>query len=105
MTTRVEYYIIYGIKLDEQFTLDYWNKDFYDEMEYDKSKAFKPLFLTDGMNRDYTYFGFIKPLDNYKETVLGFTLSDSIDIRNKFNELYPKMTIPEIKLYHVPHWI
>lgn len=104
MSTRIEHYIIYGIKLDEEFTNEYWEKDFRDETEYNPLKSSKPSFLTDGMNGDYTYFGFIKPLDNHKETVLGFTVADSIDIRNKFNELYPEMTIPEIKLYHVPHW-
>lgn len=104
MSTRVEYYIIYGIKLGEQFTNEYWDEDFYPEMEYDKSKDFKPLFLTDGMNGNYTYFGFITELDDDKETVISSKGLIDIDIRNKFNELYPEMTMPEIKLYHVPHW-
>jgi hypothetical protein len=105
MSTRLENYIIYGIKLGEEFTEEYWEKDFYPEMEYDKSKEFKPLFLTDGMNGNYTYFGFIKDLNEDNETVLETIKLNPFEIQNKFNELYPEMTMPEIKLYHVPHWV
>lgn len=104
MSTSVDHYIIYGIKLDSEFTEEYWQMDFYPEMEYEPLKPFKPLFLTDGMNGNYTYFGFIKELDSDDETILDINGFSSEEITRKFQELYPELTMPEIKLYHVPHW-
>lgn len=30
MSTRIESYIIYGLKFGKEFTEDFWKKDFYD---------------------------------------------------------------------------
>jgi len=35
---RKELYIIFGLKLNEQITEEYWGKDFRDETEWDKNK-------------------------------------------------------------------
>ena len=57
MPTRIENYIIYGLKFGEDFTKDFWEKDFSDEMEWDKNKSKdKPFFISDGMNCDYTFY-------------------------------------------------
>jgi len=110
MSTRVEIYIIYGLKLDGEFTEDFWEKQFRDEMEWDKTKPKdKPFFITDGMNGDYTFFGFIKQLSNgwddseEQEINTSFTKAE---ITSKFYELYPdsKINDEDIKLYFLPHW-
>ena len=50
MPTRIENYIIYGLKFGEDFTKDFWEKDFSDEMEWDKNKSKdKPFFISDGI--------------------------------------------------------
>ena len=111
MSTRIENYIIYGLKFGEDFTNDYWEKDFRDEMEWDKNKPKdKPFFITDGMNGDYTFFGFITQLSNgwddaeETEINLGFTKAEII---SKFYELYPdaKITDEDIKMFFLPHWV
>ena len=110
MSTRVEQYAIYGVKFGSSFTEEYWKKDFRDEMEWDKNKpSDKPFFLTDGMNGDYTFFGFITELQNgwddpeEKEIPLDFT---KVSLVSKFNDLYPYYHIlpKDIKLYFLPHW-
>ena len=111
MSTRIENYIIYGLKFGEDFTNDFWEKDFRDEMEWDKNKPEdKPFFITDGMNGDYTFFGFITQLSNgwddaeETEINLGFTKAEIIV---KFYELYPdaKIIDEDIKLFFLPHWV
>lgn len=110
MSTSVENYIIYGLKFGEEFTKDFWQKDFRDEFEWEEEKPFTPLFLTDGMNGSYTYFGFIIQLSNRwddsaeKEINLTGTKSEVISM---FYKLYPESTITDedIKMYYLPHWV
>lgn len=111
MSTRVENYLIYGLKFGEEFTHQYWKKDFYDKEEWDSQKRKdEPFFLTDGMNGDYTFFGFIIELSNScddaeeKEIDLSFTKAEIVA---KFYKLYPDSQISDedIKLYFLPHWI
>jgi hypothetical protein len=111
MSTRVEKYIIYGLKFGEDFTKEYWKKDFYDAMEWNKNKpSDKPFFLTDGMNGSYTFFGFITELHNgwdeieEKEINLSCTKAELV---HRFYELYPDSILvdEDIKLYFLPHWV
>lgn len=111
MSTRIENYIIYGLKFGENFTKDFWEKDFSDEMEWDKNKPKdKPFFISDGMNGNYTFFGFITQLsngwDNTEETEIKLDFSKT-EIISKFHELYPevKITDDDIKLFFLPHWV
>jgi len=110
MSTRIENYLIYGLRFGEKFTNEYWKKDFYDEEEWDNKKPKdKPYFLTDGMNGDYTFFGFITQLSNgwddaeEKEINLSFTKAEVV---SNFYKLYPdeKITDEDIKLFFLPHW-
>ena len=111
MSTRIENYIIYGLKFGEDFTNDYFEKDFRDEMEWDKNKPKdKPFFITDGMNGDYTFFGFITQLsngwDDAEETEIKLSFT-KVEIISRFYELYPeaKITDEDIKLFFLPHWV
>lgn len=103
MSTRITNYLIYGFKLDSEFTEEYWNSENFDQYEFDSSKLDEPLFLTDGMNGEYTYFGFIKELDMEEATEINLNYNKQAVI-DKFSELYPSITIPEIKLIALPHW-
>lgn len=107
MSTRIENYIIYGFKLDEKFTNEFWESENYDKYDSYSRKENEVRFLTDGMNGNYTWFGLIKELDEseVEEINVNFTEADINSIKNKFHELYPDMGIPEIKLYFVPHWV
>lgn len=114
MSVSKETYLIYGIKFGEEFTEEYWEKDFRDETEYfDEKDSGKIKFLSDGMNGNYTFFGQIIKLsdrsndyeDNIKEIDLSFVSSD--EIIEKFKELYPdsELTKENVKLYYVPHYV
>ena len=111
MSTRIENYIIYGLKFGEDFTNDYWEKDFRDEMEWDKTKPKdKPFFITDGMNGEYTFFGFITQLsnggDDAEETEINLSFT-KVEIISRFYELYPdaKIKDEDIKMFFLPHWV
>ena len=103
MSTQVTNYLIYGFKLDSEFTTDFWESDYYDKYDSYSRKEDEVRFLTDGMNGEYTYFGFIKELDTEEasEIILNYNKQEIID---KFTELYPSITVPEIKLISLPHW-
>lgn len=103
MSTRITNYLIYGFKLDSEFTDEFWKSENYDKYDSYSRKENEVRFLTDGMNGEYTYFGFIKELDSDKtvELNLNYNKQDIIDL---FSKLYPSITIPEIKLISLPHW-
>ena len=113
MSVRKEAYIIFGLKLNEEVTEEYWEKDFMDETEWDKNKPKdKPFFITDGMNGLYTFFGFIQELNNggydFEEEITeiknDFKASDVI---SEFKNLFPEITANEwdVKLYYLPHFV
>lgn len=108
MSTRVENYLIYGLKFGEDFTRDFWKQDFCDNMVWNKNKPKdKPFFITDGMNGNYTFFGFITELSNgfdEMEISLSFT---KVEIISKIYELYPNLEIndEDIKMFFLPHWV
>jgi len=111
MSTRVENYLIYGLKFGENFTRDYWEQKFRDNEDWcEKKPKDQPFFITDGMNGDYTFFGFITKLSNgfddeeEQEINLSFT---KFEIISKFYNLYPdaKINDEDIKLYFLPHWV
>ena len=110
MSVRVENYLIYGCKFGEEFTEDYWEQDFRDEMEWEEDKPQdQPFFITDGMNGNYTFFGLICQLsdggdDDYEAKEINFEHNERAVVE-KFSELYPDMEIPAIKLYYLPHWV
>lgn len=110
MSVQREEYIIYGCKFSEEFTREFWEKDFYDEYIWEKEKEEQPNFITDGMNGDYTFFGFIIQIgdgeeENYEAIEFKeITEENKTIIRNKFNELYPNTELPEIKMYYLPHY-
>ncbi len=110
MSVRVENYLIYGCKFGEEFTEDFWEQDFRDEMEWDEDKPKdKPFFITDGMNGDYTFFGFICQLsdggdDDYEAKEIDFQYNEKA-IMEKFSELYPDMELPNIRLWYLPHYV
>lgn len=112
MSVRKEIYIIQGLKFGEEFTNEYFDKDFRDEMEFDKKKEVnRPYFLTDGMNGEYTFFGFITQIeDGYCE------FEDCIEIKTDFDKKeiirvlsnYYKLNeihLPEIKTYLLSHYV
>lgn len=103
MSARVITYLIYGFKLDSEFTEEYWNSENFDKYEFDSDKPDEPLFLTDGMDGEYTYFGFIKELDMEEAMEINLNYNNEAII-DKFSELYPSVTIPEIKLISLLHW-
>jgi hypothetical protein len=111
MSTRIENYLIYGLKFGEDFTNDFWKKDFNDQEHWDKNKPKdKPYFLTDGMCGDYTFFGFITQLsdgwDYPKEIEINLSFT-KVEIISKFYGLYPDLKIndEDIKMYFLPHWV
>lgn len=110
MSVRVENYLVYGCKFGDAFTEEYWEKDFRDDTEWDKNKPKdQPFFITDGMNGDYTFFGFICQLSNcsyYEDKVkeINFNYNEN-QVKEKLCELYPGMEIPDIKLYYLPHYV
>jgi hypothetical protein len=110
MSVSKENYLIYGCKFGEEFTNEFWQKDFRDEMEWDEDKPNdKPYFITDGMNGNYTFFGFICQLsdggdDDYEAKELDFVY-DGKAIREKLSELYPDMELPINKLWYLPHYV
>jgi hypothetical protein len=112
MSTRIKRYIIYGIKFGEEFTEDFWKKDFYDNMSWDKDKpSDEPFFITDGMNGMYTFFGFIQELDNgqydFEEEITEIRNEyDAYEIIDAFKLLYPDANIvtSDVKMYYLPHY-
>jgi hypothetical protein len=110
MSVRVENYLIYGCKFGEEFTREFWEQDFRDEMEWDEDKPNdKPYFITDGMNGDYTFFGFICQLsdggdDDYEAKEIDFKYNERA-IMGKLLELYPDMELPNITLWYLPHYV
>lgn len=110
MSTTIESYLIYGLRFGEEFTKNYWEQDFYDELEWNNNKSNdEPFFITDGMNGNYTFFGLITELSNgfdeaeEKELIINYNKSIII---TRINELFPNIQIGEddIKLYYLPHW-
>lgn len=116
MSVRREEYIVLGCKLNEEFTDNLFKGDetFYEkilgEYGWKKNNEYKIQMLIDGMNGDYTFFGFITQLNNgYEENyditeILEITFEQKELIKLKFNELFPDIKMPEIKAYHVPHY-
>jgi len=111
MSIRIEKYIIYGIKFGEEFTKEFWKKEFYDKEVWEKSKPKdKPYFLTDGMSGEYTFFGFIQELsDGFnepEEKVINLSFTDVVLI-SRLYELYPDIEIntDDIKMYFLPHYV
>lgn len=113
MSVRKEAYIVLGLKLNEEITEEYWEKDFRDETEWDRTKPKdKPFFITDGMNGLYTFFGFIQELNNgrydFEEEITeiknDFKASDVI---SEFKNLFPEIIVNEwdVKLYYLPHFV
>ena len=111
MSTRVESYLIYGLKFGEDFTRNYWEQEFRDNEEWNNEKPKdKPFFISDGMCANYTFFGFITELSNgwddakEQEIDLSFT---KVEIISKFYELYPNAEIndEDIKMFFLPHWV
>jgi hypothetical protein len=113
MSVRRESYIVFGLKLDENFTNEYWDKDFYPETEWNKNKPKdKPFFITDGMNGLYTFFGFIQMLNDgsydFEEdiTELKYNFDKSIVV-TEFSKLFPELTVNEydVKMFYLPHFV
>jgi len=110
MSVRKETYIIYGVKFGEEFTEEFWEMPFSDEMQWNEEKEKdKPFFITDGMSGEYTYFGFITQLNNgFDDDETEVVINSNLDfskIRNKFFELYPTKIFPEPMLYYLPHYV
>jgi hypothetical protein len=113
MSVRREAYIVFGLKLDENFTNEYWDKDFYPDTEWNKNKLKdKPFFITDGMNGLYTFFGFIQMLNDgsydFEEdiTELKYDFDKSIVV-TEFSKLFPELTVNEydVKMFYLPHFV
>jgi hypothetical protein len=113
MSVRREAYIVFGLKLDENFTNEYWDKDFYPDTEWNKNKPKdKPFFITDGMNGLYTFFGFIQMLNDgsydFEEdiTQLKYDFDKSIVV-TEFSKLFPELTVNEydVKMFYLPHFV
>jgi hypothetical protein len=113
MSVRRESYVVFGLKLDENFTNEYWEKDFYPDTEWNKNKPKdKPFFITDGMNGLYTFFGFIQMLNDgsydFEEdiTELKYDFDKSIVV-TEFSKLFPELTVNEydVKMFYLPHFV
>lgn len=110
MSVRVENYLIYGCQFGEEFTEEFWEKDFRDDLEWDERKPKnKPYFITDGMNGNYTFFGFICELsnggdDDYGAKEIDFDYNER-EVMEALWELYPDMELPNIRLYYLPHYV
>ncbi len=115
MSVSKETYIVLGIKFGEDFTNNLWGESFYESEVYSvKYDSGKIKFLTDGMNGDYTFFGQIIELgtrgdwyeDKIKELDLGNTVSRD-EIIEKFKTFYPNLevSVDDVKLYYVPHYV
>lgn len=113
MSIRKEVYIIFGLKLNEQITEEYWGKDFRDETEWDKTKPKdRPFFITGGMNGDYTFFGFIQELNNgsydFEEEITEIKNDfKPNDVISEFKKFFPEITANkwDVKQYYVPHFV
>ena len=115
MSVRKETYIILGFKFDSEFTEDYWEKDFRDETEYHgKNDNGKIMFITDGMNGNYTFFGQITELgtrgDWYEDQIKEIDIPRDmkcIEIFQKFKQYYPEsdLQVKDVKLYYLPHYV
>jgi hypothetical protein len=113
MSVRRESYVVFGLKLDENFTNEYWEKDFYPDTEWNKNKPKdKPFFITDGMNGLYTFFGFIQMLNDgsydFEEdiTELKYDFDKSIVV-TEFSKLFSELTVNEydVKMFYLPHFV
>lgn len=113
MSIRKEVYVVFGLKLSEKITEDYWRKDFRDDTEWDENKPKnKPFFITDGMNGSYSFFGFIQQLNNgsydFEEdiTELQYDFDKSVVV-NEFLKLFPEIKIDksDVKMYYLPHFV
>jgi hypothetical protein len=113
MSVRKEVYIIFGLKLNGQITEEYWEKDFRGETEWNENKPKnKPFFITDGMNGDYTFFGFIQEINNgkydFEEEITEIKYDyNAEEVIEEFKKLFPEITANEwdVKLYYVPHFV
>lgn len=99
-----------GCKFGEEFTEEFWEKDFRDEMEWEEDKPKnEPFFITDGMNGSYTFFGYITLLGDggWDEEIKELNLEspNKNKIEEVFKELYPQETLPTIKTYYLPHYV
>lgn len=115
MSVRREEYIIWGYKLGEEFTKALWRRIDYTDLDskygWGKEQSLGIRFLTDGMSGGYTFFGYIKQLsDGWEENsviteIQKTTKEQEWEIAGKFAELFPAESMPEIKVYHVPHYV
>jgi hypothetical protein len=113
MSVRKEVYVIFGLKLNEQITEDYWEKNFRDKMEWNNRKPKdKPFFITDGMNGLYSFFGFIQEINNgcydFEEDITELKYDfDKSTIVDEFSKLFPEVVVGEndVKLYYLPHFV
>jgi hypothetical protein len=113
MSVAKETYLIYGIKFGEEFTEDFWEKDFYEDEVYWHKDNGKIKFLTDGMNGNYTFFGHIVELyagDFYEDEIREFNPDNrpsAEEICEKFKTFYPghEVKLTDVKLYYVPHYV
>ena len=109
MSVGKQSYIITGYRFGEEFTNEYFEQDFRDEMEWEEDKPInEPFFITDGMNGGYTFFGFITLLGEggWEEDIKELNLEPPNEgrIEEVFKRFFPQETIPEIKTYYLPHY-
>jgi hypothetical protein len=114
MSVSKETYIVYGFRFGEEFTEDYWDKDFSEEMEFNSKDDGEIKFISDGMDGDYTFFGQIIEIGTrggfYEDKIQEIDLSmlrSKKEIYDEFIKLYPDLEIThdEIKLYYLPHYV
>lgn len=113
MSVRKEAYVIFGLKLNEKTTEEYWDKDFRDETEWDKDKPKEePFFITDGMCGNYTFFGFIQVINNgrydFEEEIIELEYHFNVsDILSEFKKFFPEKIVSEedVKMYYLPHYV
>ena len=113
MSVRKEVYIIFGVKLSEQLTREYWEKPFSNDTEWNKNKPNgKPFFISDGMNGLYTFFGYVQQINDgsydFEEhiTELNFNY-DKSTIIDEIARFFPELTVNEcdVKFYYLPHFV
>ena len=106
-------YIIYGLKLSKKITEDYAEIYFRDSTEWNKKRPKnKPFFITDVMNGEYTFFGFIQELNNgkydFEEEIIEIKNDfKAIEVISKFKNFFPEISAKEfdVKWYYVPHFV
>lgn len=110
MSVQKEIHIVYGYKLDEKFTELYWESELYETHEFQTNDDKNFKFLSDGMNGDYTFYGYIEKIHGgwvweEEDKIIDLAKLPSEKSLIEFFEFYfSKDYLLKAQLFYVPHY-